>query len=317
MLRTRRSIAPLAVPLFALALLVGACGGDSEGASEDSGPADQGGIAPGEATAAPEATGAPDEDAEDGGLAFGEIPVQGPSIVKVADLSVLVERDEFEAAFNEATLVASRYGGFIHSSRTSGSDSRSGSVTIRVPASSFEQAMADIRRIGKVTDETVSGEDVSAQFVDLEARQRTWEAQEAVLLELMGEADTIEETLTVQRHLQDVQLRIEEISGQLRSLRDRTDLSTITVAIREKGAPAPKPTSSTGVPQPSLGNAWDEARAGFLKVISAVVVTLGYLIPVALFGLVLWVLWRRFGPDLSRAEAAHAAGRFPPPPDAS
>jgi hypothetical protein len=313
MFRTRRSIAPLAVPLFALALFVGACGSDSDSASEAEAPAaDQDGAGPGEPSVAPEETAAPEDD-QDGGLAFGQIPVTGPSIVKVADLDIVVERDGFEAAFNEATLVASRYGGFIHSSRTSGSGSRSGSLTIRVPAAGFEQAMADVRRIGRIRDETVSGEDVSAQFVDLEARQRTWEAQEAVLLDLMGDADTIEETLVVQRHLQDVQLRIEEIAGQLRSLRDRTDLSTITVAIREQGAPAPAPTLVSGVPQPSLGTAWDEAKAGFLKVISAVVVTLGYLIPLAAFGLVGWLLWRRFRPEPA---PAHAAGRIPPPPDA-
>jgi hypothetical protein len=130
----------------------------------------------------------------------------------------------------------------------------------------------------------------------------------------MGDAGTIEETLTVQRHLQDVQLRIEQISGELRALRDRTDLSTITVTIREQGAPPPEP--STGVDQPSLGKAWDEARAGFLKVIAGVVVALGYLVPLALFVLVALLLWRRFRPDVLPAPAHPAAGTVPPPPDA-
>ncbi len=217
------------------------------------------------------------------GESLGEvIPIVGPEVVKTADLSVVVSKGRFDEAFRKATLVAGTYGGFVASSSTSGRKVPSGTLVIRVPAASFERALNDLRALGEVESESISGEDVSAQFVDLEARLRTWEAQEEVLLRLMDQATSVADTLRVQRELQDVQLRIEQIRGQLRVLRDRTELATIAVTVHEPGA-----VIREAERRPSLARAWRRAVDGFLAVVYAVVVGLGYLVPVTvLAGLV-------------------------------
>jgi hypothetical protein len=71
--------------------------------------------------------------------------------------------------------------------------------------------------------------------VDLQARLRNWEAQEAVLLRLMAGANSIEDSNVVQRQLQDVQLAIEGSRGQLRALQDQTEISTISISMSEAG----------------------------------------------------------------------------------
>lgn len=223
---------------------------------------------------------------------IGNLPAIGPQIVKTAQLSIVVKKDTFEDAFQRATLVARRYGGFVESSSTAGTKSQSGTLLIRVPNTSFESALRDLTGLGEVDGQSISGQDVTSQFVDLQARLRTWEAQESVLLDLMRQATSIEDTLRVQRELQDVQLRIEQIKGQLRVLQDQTELATIDVSMREAGVPI-RIQQAPASNRPSLGEAWDRALNGFLGVVYTVVVGLGYLVPITALALVSWAAYRR------------------------
>jgi hypothetical protein len=215
------------------------------------------------------------------GAVLGEfqIPVLGPRIVKTAVITLEVRKGAFDRRFQEATLVAARHGGFVSSSQTFEAEHRSGTIVLRVPAAQFDAVLGELRRIGKVKGEEISGQDVTAQFVDLESRLRNWEAQEAVLLRLMAKARSIEDSIKVQRQLQEVQFAIEEIKGQLRYLTDQTDFATVTVSVAEAGAAAQLKAQGT------LSRAWHESLDGFLSVIAAVIVGLGYLVPIVLLGL--------------------------------
>jgi Domain of unknown function (DUF4349) len=240
-------------------------------------------------------------DAGGGLSSVGSLPPIGPDIVKTAGISIEVEKGGFETAFNAATTIAGRYGGYVQDSSMRGIKAKSGQLTIRVPASAFDQAMNDLRGLGSVEGQSISGQDVTSQFVDLDARLRTWEAQEAVLLRLMRRATSIESTLRVQNQLQDVQFRIEQIKGQLRLLENQTSLATIDVSLREVGAVVGV-RQTAARERPSLGEAWDRAVDGFLGVIFAVVVGLGYLIPLAAIAFAIGFGYRRY-----RARPASAA----------
>ncbi len=175
--------------------------------------------------------------------------------------------------------------GFVTASATTGEEARSGTLTLRIPAGRFEEAVADLKGLGTIRSERVRGVDVTAEFVDLRSRLRNWRAQERVLLGLMREAASIGESIRVQGELQDVQLETERIRGQLRVLRDRTALATIRLQIHEAGV---APEAEAG----ALGSAWDRALAASVDVIAAIIVGLGYLVPVAAVLLVLWLLLR-------------------------
>lgn len=269
------------------------------------GGADEGGDAGGVARAPSEEagggaalTGAADEAVAETlgapGTAVSELPglpTIGEAVVKEAEISVEVRRGTFAQAFDDASLVAGRYGGHVESSSMAGARARSGSLVVRVPSDRFDAAMSDFRALGTVTGESISGRVVTQEFVDLEARLRTWESQEAVLLDLMDEATSVEATLRIQRELQDVQFRIEQIEGQLRVLEDRTALATIHLSMVETGAPVvPQQPSDT---RPSLAEAWEKAVDGFLGVAYATVVGLGYLVPISALGLAVWFAFRR------------------------
>jgi hypothetical protein len=221
------------------------------------------------------------------------LPPLGQAVVKTSDITVEVRKGTFGAAFNDASLVAAKYGGYVQASSMAGDEAKSGDLVLRVPSAHFDDAMADLRGLGTVKHEAVSGQVVTQDFVDLEARLRTWESQEAVLLGLMAESTSIDQTLRVQRELQDVQFRIEQIKGQLRVLADQTSLATIRVSMYEAGVPVVVAQDAT--PRPSLLEAWNKAVAGILGVAYVTIVGLGYLVPITLLALLVWLGYRRFG----------------------
>jgi hypothetical protein len=211
-----------------------------------------------------------------GGSPLGDLSL----IVKTAGLSVIVERDTFAERFQDAMDVATANQGYVQTSSSRGDGF--GSLVIRVPSSRFEETVRELNELGiRVDGETVSGEDVTAEHVDLQARLRIARARRAVLFRLMDRATTIEQTLRVQNALDDVQLRIEEIQGALNVLDSRVSQATIRVQIRETGI---EPLEED-VRNPSIRGAFDRAIAGFFAVIAGTVVGLGYLIPALVIGL--------------------------------
>ena len=207
-------------------------------------------------------------------------------IIRDGTMSIQVAKDEFSKGFASVTRIADNNGGFVISSQTRGQ--RAGTLTLRIPAKHFDDAMLSLREIGTVQAQSISGRDVTAQFIDLEARLRIAKARRTVLIGLQTQATTIGEVLTVQRQLDNVQLQIEQIQGNLNFINDQVAEATVRVELHEQNA-APGP-QATSVENPSLGSAWDRAVQGFLNVISAVVIGLGYLIPLGILALAGWLI---------------------------
>jgi len=214
----------------------------------------------------------------DAGVTVG-LPSEVSRVIRTAELGLIIPRGSFDDRFAEAVDVAETSGGFVATSTTR---ERSGGVTMRVPAARFNEALASLRELGEVDVQTVEGRDVTAEYVDLQARLRIAEARRAVLLALMDQARSIQQTIRVQNALDDTQLRIEELQGQENLLDDRTSLATIRLRMREEGV------EPTEVETPSLPNALERAVAGFVGMIAAIVIGIGYVIPFLLIALVAW-----------------------------
>jgi hypothetical protein len=217
---------------------------------------------------------------EDAGGGQAPAPPAVSRVIRTAELAIVIPRDAFDERFGEAVDVAEDQGGFVADSR---SRNRSGSLTVRVPAANFDETLHALRALGTVEVESVHGTDVTADYVDLHANLRIARARREVLLGLMADAVSIEQTIRVQNALDETQLRIEQLQGQLRLLDDRTSLATIGLRLREQGV---EPESQ--VEKASIPNAFERAAAGFVGVIAAVVIGLGYLLPLLALGLLVW-----------------------------
>jgi hypothetical protein len=216
------------------------------------------------------------------------LPQVPSSIIKNGDVSVEVERDGLNEAVQEVVRLAARYQGYVVSTTLDDSSSGTGVLVIRIPSERFELALGAVKELGEVKRQQVSGQDVTAEFVDLEARLRNWVTQEAVLLRLMERAQTISESIRVQAELQQVQLEIERIRGRLDYLEDQTALGTLAVSFTEAGATPGKDST--------IEKAWRDALGVGLGLVSGVIVATGVIVPLAILLLIGLLVFRQVKP---------------------
>ena len=230
-------------------------------------------------------------------------------IARTADLTVEVKKGAFDAQWNAAFRVAQRYGGQIMSSTrggptpqpvpltqgqpsrsTSGAEPAFGDIVIRIPASAFLPATAELRTLGIVRGDNTTTEDVSQEYVDLQSRLRNLRAEQNVLLALFDRAKTIKDTLAVQGQLSSVEGQIEQITGRINYLDARTLFSTVTIHLQEPGVITVLTPANNG---PSFGQAWDTTKTGLVRIAGASMILGLWLAPFALLGLIGAAVWRR------------------------
>jgi uncharacterized protein DUF4349 len=210
-------------------------------------------------------------------------------IIRDGRIGIVVPDKKFGDAVGDLTFIAEKYGGFVISSSTN--NDRSGTFVLRIPAKRFDRAIGDIRDLAThVRFQEIKGDDVTAEFIDQQARLRILQTRKTLLFDLFQEATTTEEILRMSNQLDDVELRIEQIQGQINFINDQVAESTLRVSIQEQNAP--KKATATDVDNPDLGSSIDLAVQGFLRIVGAVIVGLGYLIPLTLLGAIVWfVVW--------------------------
>ncbi len=222
-----------------------------------------------------------------------------PRVVRSADLRVKVTKGGFGVAFDQVASLAAANGGFVSSSSTSSNDdARSGELTVRVPADRFDAVRQSLSGLGEVDSQSIRGEDVSGQLVDFDARLKSLRAQEDSLRVLVGQAKAVGDVLQVQSSLFSVRQQIEQLTAQKANLEQATTLATLRLSLFEPGAfPVPRPVDDDR----SLAHSFEQAVDGMLAVVGGMIVVVGYLVPLAVLGLLGWagsrVLRRRPAPQ--------------------
>ena len=163
-------------------------------------------------------------------------------IIYNAEMEIAVKNPE--TAMEAVIQMAQDAGGFVVSSNLSrtyydeGSLPRA-SLTVRVPAGQLDSIMRAIKELTPVPEEdvlfeNVSGQDVTAEYTDLESRLRNLEAAEQALVELMEEARDPEDVLNIFDELTYYRGEIEVVKGRMRYLEESADLSAISLTIVPK-----------------------------------------------------------------------------------
>ena len=298
------------VPVLALLVLT-ACGGGAatstlEGAAAQSAPeaaqeagATGAGAAGAESRAADAAQPAAENQNTAGGAA-GRAPTKentaqfGRMVIRNATLSLLVAQvDEAEARVRS---LAQTLGGYVLQSETSGDEERrSVRLTFKVPVERFDDTINELKQLAvKVQSLSVSGQDVTEEFVDLESRLRSLRATETRLLEFLRQAKTVEEALLVNQQLTDLQGQIEQAEGRRNFLRESTAFSTINVDLQ--------PQTLLAITSPDGWTPRTAARSAlrgllvFVQGLADITITLAIWAPVwGAFVLAGMLFWRRFG----------------------
>jgi hypothetical protein len=174
-----------------------------------------------------------------------------PNRSVILTASIAMKAADPWAMADKAQAVATGLGGDVVGLNQSGSqDQRVASLTLRVPADRFTDALRQLRALDvEVVSSTVDGKDVTDQFVDLKARLAAKQSEEQRYLSLLTRATAIDDILKIDGALSNVRTQIEQLQGQVNSIASRTEFSTITVSI-----------SPSIVPVPTTTSAWDPAK---------------------------------------------------------
>ena len=167
---------------------------------------------------------------------------QERKIIKTGSLSYevknLSETEEKIAAWLEG------FGGYI---ADTWSNRNNMNVTVKVPSSSFEDAMNSTGDFGELLSRSISTEDVSENYYDLETRLETRKILQEKLESYLAGAKSISDLLEIERQLNDVTSELESMEKQFRRLSNQIDFSTISISCR-----LPANTTETGFETPDF-----------------------------------------------------------------
>lgn len=220
-----------------------------------------------------------------------------------ADLTM--ETTDFDAARDALQAAVDANDAWLEYSEMDGSaedQDRRLYYTVRVPVGHYSAFLDQAGQSGRVLSLNESAEDVTASYIDVEARIASLEDQRERLNALADQAETTADLLEIESQLSDVQYELESYTRQLRALDGQITYSTVNVTLREVATLTP-----TGVTFPErLADAFAGGWHGFVTFVQGLVLTLVYLWPLLLVAVILLVILL---PVMRRRKAARAERR--------
>lgn len=223
----------------------------------------------------------------------------------IYDGRVEVVVDEIDPITDRVRDLVKRHEGYLASSEVSGTGGsrRTAEFTVRVPVAGYEQLRDEFAKLGNTTRNASKSEDVTEEFMDLEARVKILKQEEEALKELLKkDAGRLDELLKVREQLTKNREQIEKTEGRVKYLTSKVSYSTIYLTLRETKDYIPPTNPSFGG---QIGSAFSnsvDALYTFGKNIVLFVVTVAPWSPLILLGL--WLLRRAYRWAMSPARKA-------------
>lgn len=257
-----KKMTAILVTLCMLAALLAGCGG----ASKSTQAFDAAAAAPAEA-----ANGAyydmESAKSEDGGLTGDTDSTVLPEGRKwIITVNMSAETEDLDALMEALNGKISGLGGYVedqdsyNGSMYSSRRYRSASLTVRIPAQRVDEFTEEMSGIANVVSTNLSREDITLSYVATESRVKALQTEEARLLELMEQAETMADLLEIESRLTDVRYELENRASQLRLYDNQVDYATIYLSIDEV-------QEYTRVEEPTV---WERISGGFVSSIKGV-----------------------------------------------
>jgi hypothetical protein len=195
------------------------------------------------------------------------VPPLDRMIIRTVTLALSVEN--VAHTFQQVEMIADSVGGSVTSSSFKQEGERTtAAVVLRIPADqrTYNSTMEQLRKLAvRVPEESLSSQDVTEEFVDLESNLRNLQVTETRLVSLMERAQKVDEVIAVQRELTNVRGQIERIEGRRRFLERRSEFTTINLTLRDVAA---APSGQTRVWNPAA--TFDEAFTALTRSLQGV-----------------------------------------------
>jgi len=154
------------------------------------------------------------------------IQINGNLSLEVQNVSVALE---------QTRALVIQYGGSITSSDSGNSFNRYANISALIPRDSFYELIGAVKNIAtKVTNENINSNDVTEQFVDIEARLNVMKETEKRFITLLSETANVEEVMSVERELMRLRGEIDSLEGRMKYLSKTTDNSVLNIYMTEE-----------------------------------------------------------------------------------
>ena len=181
-------------------------------------------------------------------------------LIRTVDLNL--ETENYDSLMEGLEQQIKSLGGYIeykdayhgnYNSKKNGYRNRHANITARIPANKLDEFTGKIAEIGNITYESESVEDVTLQYVDLSSHKKMLVAEQTRLMELLENADSMEDIITIESRLSEVRYQIESMESQLRTFDNQVDYSTVHINVEEVEHYTPQPEKTT----------WERMKTGF------------------------------------------------------
>jgi predicted small secreted protein len=206
----------------------------------------------------------------------------------------LTAADPIAAADRATALVLGAGGRIDNSSEQPATDTGKASATLvlRIPSSSLDATLADIKRLGTVDSATLNATDVTTQSNDIDGRITALQTSVDRLLALMAKATSTADLITIESTLSDRQAQLDSLVAQQKALADQVAMSTITVTIHARGTVV---AAAPGTFWSGLTAGWNALVAAVNGLLIVVGTALPWLVVLGILGGIAWWIARRIG----------------------
>ena len=187
----------------------------------------------------------------------------------IKNVSLDVETENYDSLIQTVESQVQQLGGYIESRYSNNrqygnpdyyADNRYTSMTIRIPKEKLDTFLQTMGEESNIVSQSESVTDVTLQYVDLESHKKALVTEQDRLLELLEQAETVEDIMTIESRLSDVRYQIESMESQLRTYDNQVDYSTVNLSIDEVEQYTPSPDISAG----------EKMKQGFVDSLKAV-----------------------------------------------
>ncbi len=211
----------------------------------------------------------------------------------IKEISLDIETKDYDNYIESVRSNVTSNGGYIETSNESNnSEFRSFNATIRIPVGKADDFTESVSNNATVKRRSENVQDVTEQYVDIEARIKVYKAEEESLIEIMKQANNVTDLLSVKERLANVRAQIESYTAQLKSLENQTDYSTITLTVTE----VEREVETEGY----WSEIWNNILDGFKNVgkiatilFAALLSAIPYFIVIAVIGIIVIVIIRK------------------------
>ncbi|MBD5529511.1 MAG: DUF4349 domain-containing protein [Lachnospiraceae bacterium] len=231
-------------------------------------------------------------EAKTDGSESPEVADTSRKLIKNVDLEV--ETEEFDDLLTTIEQKTEALAGYIEESYTyngsayRGRSTRNASLTIRIPAGKLNTFLSEVAEVSNVISRNERVTDVTLQYVDMESHKKALVAEQDRLLELLEQAENIEDIISIESRLSEVRYQIESMESQLRTMDNQVSYSTINLSIEEVKQLTPVKEQSVG--EKIATGFWKNLTrvgAGILNFVIGLIISIPY---VLLWGIIIAIV---------------------------